>query len=150
MARVVPAASPALRISCTIGEKMWQGALGSAAIDFGSGLPHEFRRRSSTWCGIAELVDRRNGGELVTAADQNLRIAGERCRIARHCNDHDRHRAGEFARLRLGALARRIEQRRRRKILSSPAMNGRRKRSRVWASIGLSPDAVAAARSQGL
>ena len=62
-------------------------------------LPHEFRDDLHV-VGIAELIDRRNGSEFVTAADQDLRIAGERCRIARY-SDRNRHRAfGKFARLR--------------------------------------------------
>ncbi len=58
---------------------------------------------------IAELIDRRDAHELVAAVDQNARVACERRRIAGHRN-HDRHGAfDQFARLRLGALARRIE-----------------------------------------
>ena len=111
-------------------------------------LPHEFRDDLHV-VGIAELIDGRNGSEFVTAADQDLRIAGERCRIARY-SDHNRHRAfGKFARLRFGSLARRIEHDGV-EDLSSFAMNGRRKRSRVWASIGLSPDVVEAARCSAL
>src|SRR5215217_5247072 len=49
---------------------------------------------------IAELVDWRDGNQPIAAADQNACVARERRGIARH---------GDLARLRLRALARRIE-----------------------------------------
>ena len=58
---------------------------------------------------VAELIDRRDRREPVAAVDQKAHVARERRRIARH-RDDDRHAArGELARLRLRALARRIE-----------------------------------------
>ena len=45
------------------------------------------------------MIHRRDGAELVSAADQNLRVAGECRGIARNRN-HDWHSAlGQFARL---------------------------------------------------
>ena len=110
-------------------------------------LPHEFRDGLHV-VGIAELIDGRNSSEFVTAADQDLRIAGERCRIARY-SDHNRHHALASSAPALRPLARRIEHDGV-EDLSSFAANGRRKRSRVWASIGLSPDVVEAARCSAL
>ena len=58
---------------------------------------------------IAELVDRRDRADLVAAADQQRGVAREGGRIAGD-RDHDRHRARrQLARLRLRALARRVE-----------------------------------------
>ena len=59
--------------------------------------------------GVAELVHRRHLGRPVAAGDQNPRIAGKGRRVARHRNDLRDAAVREFARLRLGALARRIE-----------------------------------------
>src|SRR5580693_1464830 len=61
---------------------------------------------------IAELIDRRHRREPITAVDQKARVAGERRRIARHGNDDGDVALRKRARLRLRALARRIEQHR--------------------------------------
>ena len=65
---------------------------------------HDFHMR-----GIAKLIDRRDRAEPVTGLDQGCRIA-RKCRgIARYRNDHGHAARRQFARLRLCALARRIE-----------------------------------------
>ena len=59
--------------------------------------------------GVFELIHRRHGRQLVTAIDQDFGIAREGRGIAGH-RDHQRHLAlCQFARLRVRALARRIE-----------------------------------------
>jgi hypothetical protein len=89
------------RISCTIGEKMRQERWGGPF--FSSALTAEFRDDLHV-VGIAELIDGRNGSEFVTAADQDLRIVDERCRIK--LPRRNRNRAfGKFARLRFASGA---------------------------------------------
>ena len=58
---------------------------------------------------IEELIDRRHAHETVTAVDEGARVAREGHGIAGN-RDHRRHgRCRQLARLRLGALPRRIE-----------------------------------------
>src|SRR4051794_983097 len=59
--------------------------------------------------GVAELIDRRDCGQPVAAADKFTRVAGECRRIAGYGDDERDAAGSEFARLRQGALARRIE-----------------------------------------
>src|SRR6202035_1570800 len=59
---------------------------------------------------VTELVDRRHRREPITAVEQKAHVAGECRRVARY-RDDDRYIARrERAGLRLGALARRVEQ----------------------------------------
>ena len=58
---------------------------------------------------VAELVDRRDYFQLITALDQDLCVTRKGCGIARD-RDNQGHRAlGKLLRLRLRALPRRIE-----------------------------------------
>src|ERR1700730_17643078 len=59
--------------------------------------------------GITELIDRRYLAEAVAAVDQDFGIACEGGGVARHRHDDRDAALGEFAHLRLRALARRIE-----------------------------------------
>ena len=59
--------------------------------------------------GMPELIDRRHRRQPIAAIDQNAGIAREGRRIARHRDDDGNGALGKLARLRLGALARRIE-----------------------------------------
>src|SRR5580704_2303064 len=59
--------------------------------------------------GVAELVDRRDVREAIAAVDEDASVAREGRSVAGHGNDIGHGALGEFARLRLGALTRRIE-----------------------------------------
>ena len=142
--RIVPASAAAPRISCTIGERLWQerwglerprwsrppGPLIPANAGPGSltkrvplrgdarrAVPPTDRstlrpfeaRHDLDMGGMAELVDRRDRVEPIAAVDQDAGVAREGRRIARHRDDDGNGALGKLARLRLGALARRIE-----------------------------------------
>jgi hypothetical protein len=59
--------------------------------------------------GEQELVDRCDLHDAITRRDKNAGIAREGRGIAGYCNDSRRGGSGKLARLRLGALPRRIE-----------------------------------------
>src|SRR5262249_30845003 len=59
--------------------------------------------------GKQELVDRRDLHDAITRRDKNAGIACEGRGITRYCDDSRRSGSGKLARLRLGALPRRIE-----------------------------------------
>ncbi len=59
--------------------------------------------------GMTELIDRRHALQPVAAVDQDTRVAGEGCGIARDRNHHADLACRELKALRLRALARRIE-----------------------------------------
>src|SRR5262249_61767612 len=58
---------------------------------------------------IRDLTDRRPSAEAIPAVDQDLGIAREGGWVARHRHDDRNAALGKLARLRLGALAWRIE-----------------------------------------
>ena len=58
---------------------------------------------------ITELIDRRDGGKLVAAVDQQACVAREGDGVARYRDDKGRRALRDLARLGVGALARRIE-----------------------------------------
>src|SRR4029077_16834030 len=59
--------------------------------------------------GVEELIDRRDRGQPIAATEKFARVAGERRGIAWYRDDERDGAGGEFARLRQGTLARRIE-----------------------------------------
>ena len=59
--------------------------------------------------GMPELVHRCNRNQPIAAIDQQADIARKGRRIARHRDDDGHGALGKLARLRLGALARRVE-----------------------------------------
>src|SRR5687768_9617755 len=60
-------------------------------------------------CGVNELIDRCDTGEAIASVHQDAGIARKRRRVAGDGDDGRHVARGECARLRLGTLARRIE-----------------------------------------
>ena len=91
--------------------------------------------------GMPELIHRRHRFQSIAAIDQQPDIAREGRGIARHRDDDGNGALGKLARLRLGALARRVEHQGI-DALELLRDSGRRNRSRVSASIGLRPEVM--------